>query len=105
VKYRNPHTFDVNLTRLVPRQGNISMIFDAVKIELTGAALSDINDRYVDGLIQFGGPTGQIRGIMAWDVSMHLFTSPVIVRYCAHVCAIKLPTPSVLTSYINTMQY
>jgi len=61
------------------------MIFDAVKIELMGAALSDINDRYVDGLIQFGGPTGQIRGIMAWDVST-LYASIYVTCDCDIFC-------------------
>jgi len=41
-------------------QGTIAMIIDAYQFELEGAALSNVSNRYVDGLIQFGGPLGQV---------------------------------------------
>ena len=48
-------------------QGTLARVVDGFNIELSGAALSNVDNRYVDGLIQFGGPSGQIRGIMAWN--------------------------------------
>lgn len=70
----NPNLDDTLTLNL--EQGTIAMIVDAFSLDLAGADFSDVDNRYVDGFIQLGGPTGQILEIRGWDVSSFVHHSP-----------------------------